>query len=239
MSESYSFIANSNIMFILCAAAIVFTIVQSALFFRLAYGQAKKVGLTKSDVLKIMKGSAVFSVIPSLPILISYMILIPALGKFFPWLRLSVIGSAAYETMAANMAVTGFGFDGLGTSNITPEIYGAIMWVMTLGIMISSLTVIILRWYDNKMQKVLAKKNSFDRLIGPIMLLSLMAVFSAPYLVDFSNPVTVITILVSAISMVLLEKLSKKYAVLKEFSFSLSMVLGMISASVVTRMIGG
>lgn len=239
MGGSYSFVANSSIMFILCAAAIGFTMVQSVLFFRLAYGQAKKVGLTKSDILKIVKGSAVFSVIPSLPILISYMILIPALGKFFPWLRLSVIGSAAYETMAANMAVTGFGLDGLGTSNVTSEIYGAILWVMTVGVMVSSLTVLVLRRYDSKMQKVSAKKNSFGKLIGPVMLLSLMAAFSAPFLVDFSNPVAIITILVSAISMVMLEKLAIKYPVLKEFSFALSMVLGMVSSSITTGIIGG
>lgn len=239
MGSSYSFVSNSNIMFILCALAIVFTMIQSALFFRLASGQAKKVGLTKSDILKVIKGSAVFSVIPSLPILISYMILLPSLGKYFPWLRLSVIGSASYETMAANMAVTGFGLDGLGTSNVTPDLYGSIMWVMTIGVMISSLTVLMLRKYDNKMQKVKANKNSFGALIGPVMLLSLMAAFSAPYLIDITKPISIITIIVSALSMVLLEKLSKKINVLKEFSFALSMVLGMMSASFATIIIGG
>ena len=44
--------------------------------------------------MKVVKSSALFSVVPSLPIIISYMILMPVLGKFFAWLRLSVIGSA-------------------------------------------------------------------------------------------------------------------------------------------------
>jgi len=239
VGKSYSFIANSSIMALLCGGAIVFAMVQSVLFFRLAYKQAKEVGLTKSDIKKVVKGSAIFSIIPSLPILISYMILLPALGKFFPWLRLSVIGSAAYETMAANMAVTGFGYDGLGGANLSPNIYGSIMWVVTLGVMVSSLTVLILRRYDNKMQEVTANKSSFGALVGPIMLLSLMAAFSTPYLTDFSNPVAIITIIVSAGSMVLIDKLSKKYATLKEFAFALSMVLGMVSASIATSIIGG
>lgn len=121
-------------MAVLCGAAILFVLVQSALFFRMAQKRALELGITSSDIKKVVKSSAIFSVIPSLPIIISYMILLPALGKFFPWLRLSVIGSASYETMAANMAVTSYGFAGLGVSNFTPEVYGAIAWVVTLGL---------------------------------------------------------------------------------------------------------
>ena len=29
--------------------------------------------------------------------------LVPLLGRYFPWLRLSVVGSATYETMVANV----------------------------------------------------------------------------------------------------------------------------------------
>lgn len=139
MNNSYSFIANSSIMAILCGAAILFVMVQSVMFYRLAKKRALELGFTSGDIKKVVKSSAIFSIIPSLPIIISYVILLPSLGKFFPWLRLSVIGSASYETMAANMAVTAYGFDGLGTSNFSPEVYGAIAWVVTLGMLLSSL----------------------------------------------------------------------------------------------------
>lgn len=239
MNPNYSFISNSNIMFILCSAAIVFAMVQCALFFKLAYKRAIELGFTSSDIKKVVKGSAIFSVIPSLPIIISYMILLPALGKFFPWLRLSVIGSATYETMVANMAVTSYGFEGLGTSDITPDAYGAIMWVVTFGIMLSGLTVLILRKYDNKMKQISTNKGSFGAMIGPIMFLGMMATFSAPYLIDVTNIVSMATMIVSAASFYFLEKLSKKMQFLKEFTFSLSMVLGMLSASIAANITGG
>ena len=238
MNQNYSFIANSKIMFILCGAAIIFAMIQCALFFKLAYRRAIELGLTSSDIKKIIKGSAIFSIIPSLPITISYMILLPALGKFFPWLRLSVIGSATYETMVANMAVTSLGYEGLGSTNITPDAYGAIMWVVTFGIMLSGLTVLILKKYDNKMKQISSDKGSFGAMIGPIMFLGMMATFSAPYLIDITNIVSMTTMIVSAGSMYLLDKFSKKLPALKEFAFSLSMVLGMVSASIAANIIG-
>lgn len=226
-------------MAVLCGAAILFVLVQSALFFRMAQKRALELGITSSDIKKVVKSSAIFSVIPSLPIIISYMILLPALGKFFPWLRLSVIGSASYETMAANMAVTSYGFAGLGVSNFTPEVYGAIAWVVTLGMLLSSLSVLVLKKYDNKMKAISSDKNSFGAMVGSIMFMGMMATFSAPYLVDVSNPVSITTIVVSAGSMILLDKLSDKLEALKEFAFSISMVLGMVSACIITNVMGG
>lgn len=226
-------------MAVLCGAAILFVLVQSALFFRMAQKRALELGITSSDIKKVVKSSAIFSVIPSLPIIISYMILLPALGKFFPWLRLSVIGSASYETMAANMAVTSYGFAGLGVSNFTPEVYGAIAWVVTLGMLLSSLSVLVLKKYDNKMKAISSDKNSFGAMVGSIMFMGMMATFSAPYLVDVSNPVSITTIVVSAGSMILLDKLSNKLEALKEFAFSISMVLGMVSACIIANVMGG
>lgn len=97
----------------------------------------------------------------------------------------------------------------------------------------------MLKKYDNKMKAISSNKNSFGAMVGPIMFLGMMATFSAPYLVNVSKPVSIITIIVSAGSMVLLEKLSNKIEALKEFSFPISMVLGMISACIITNIMGG
>lgn len=239
MHPNYSFVANSNIMLILAAIAIGFAMVQSAIFFKISYKRAKELGFTKYDIMKIVKSSAIFSIVPSLPIILSYMILLPALGRFFPWLRLSVIGSAVYETMVADMAVTAYGYESLAKANFTPDVYGAIMWVATLGIMLSGMTVFILRRYDNKMKELTAKKDGMGSMMGPIMFLGMMATFSAPYLIQVTNLVTMSTIIVSAGSMVILEKLSEKANWLKEFAFSLSMIAGMVAASLAANLMGG
>ena len=194
-------------------------------------------GLSKADLMKVVKSSAVFSIVPSLPIIISYMILLPALGKFFPWLRLSVIGSATYETLAANMAVTSFGFDSLGSADFSPDVFGSLLWVVTLGVFLSSLSALLLRRFDSKMQSVTTDPNSFGKVIPNIMFLGMMATLSAPYLADVTNIPSLATIVVSALAMIGLNAVGKRIPALKEFAFSLSMIAGMATACLITAIL--
>lgn len=237
MDKLYSFVANSSVMAIFCGLAILVVLVQAVVFFRIAWKQALQLGFTKSDLMKVVKSSAVFSVVPSLPIIISYMILLPALGKFFPWLRLSVIGSATYETLAANMAVTSFGFDSLGSADFSPDVFGSLLWVVTLGVFLSSMSALLLKRFDVKMKSVTENPNSFGKVIPNIMFLGMMATLSAPYLVDVGNFPSVAAIVVSAAVMIGLNALGKRYPALKEFAFSLSMIAGMASACLVTGLL--
>lgn len=237
MDKLYSFVANSSVMVIFCGLAILVVLVQAVVFFRIAWKQALQLGFTKSDLMKVVKSSAVFSVVPSLPIIISYMILLPALGKFFPWLRLSVIGSATYETLAANMAVTSFGFDSLGSADFSPDVFGSLLWVVTLGVFLSSMSALLLKRFDVKMKSVTENPNSFGKVIPNIMFLGMMATLSAPYLVDVGNFPSVAAIVVSAAVMIGLNAVGKRYPALKEFAFSLSMIAGMASACLVTGLL--
>jgi hypothetical protein len=237
MDKLYSFVANSSVMAIFCGLAILVVLVQAVIFFRIAWKQALQLGFTKSDLMKVVKSSAVFSVVPSLPIIISYMILLPALGKFFPWLRLSVIGSATYETLAANMAVTSFGFDSLGSADFSPDVFGSLLWVVTLGVFLSSMSALLLKRFDVKMKSVTENPNSFGKVIPNIMFLGMMATLSAPYLVDVGNFPSVAAIVVSAAVMIGLNAVGKRYPALKEFAFSLSMIAGMASACLVTGLL--
>ena len=237
MDKLYSHVANSPVMAIFCGLAILVVLVQAAVFFRVAWKQALEMGLSKADLVKVVKSSAVFSIVPSLPIIISYMILLPALGKFFPWLRLSVIGSATYETLAANMAVTSFGFDSLGSADFSPDVFGSLLWVVTLGVFLSSLSALLLRRFDSKMQSVTTNPNSFGKVIPNIMFLGMMATLSAPYLADVTNIPAMAAIVVSALVMIGLNAVGKRAPVLKEFAFSLSMIAGMAAACLITAIL--
>ena len=97
-------LANSSLMAILCGITILIVLIQPVIFLTVAIRRGKELNMTKEEMKEAARSSAVFSIIPSLPIIVSYLILVPALGRYFPWLRLSVVGSAAYETMVANMA---------------------------------------------------------------------------------------------------------------------------------------
>ena len=130
----YLEIANSNILFILAGLTVLVVVLQSVLFINKAMKRAKEMGIEKEVIKKTITNSAIFSVIPSLPIIVMLLALSIPLGRYFPWLRLSVVGSAVYESMAANVAVVAMGLKDISDPNLTPTIFGVVMWVMTLGI---------------------------------------------------------------------------------------------------------
>jgi len=222
MEKMYFSVANSPVMAAFCGLAILVVLVQAAIFFRTAWKRALELGFEKRDLMKVVKSSALFSVVPSLPIIISYMILMPVLGKFFAWLRLSVIGSASYETLAANMAVTSLGFESLGSADFSPDVFGSLMWVVTLGVFLSSMSAMLLKKYDKKMQSLEKSAGGFGNVIPNIMFLGMMATLSAPYLIDVGNIPSMAAIVVSAASMIAMNAVGKKHKALNEFSFSLS-----------------
>lgn len=234
MNSEYAFMSNSSVMLIGCGLVVFIVTIQAILFLKIGLKEGENVGLSKEDLKKVVVSSSIFSIVPSLPILISYMLLVPALGKFFPWLRLSVIGSASYETMSADMAAKAYGYSGIGSTNFTSDVFAAITWTVTLGILLSNLSVLILKRYDKKMKSIKSTNASFAPIMVTAIFLGLMGTISAPYITDFKNVVGLITLAVSGISVVILNKLSKRFKKLKEFSFPLSMVLGMIAASLVS-----
>ena len=214
MEKMYFSVANSPVMAAFCGLAILVVLVQAAIFFRTAWKRALELGFEKRDLMKVVKSSALFSVVPSLPIIISYMILMPVLGKFFAWLRLSVIGSASYETLAANMAVTSLGFESLGSADFSPDVFGSLMWVVTLGVFLSSMSAMLLKKYDKKMQSLEKSAGGFGNVIPNIMFLGMMATLSAPYLIDVGNIPSMAAIVVSAASMIAMNAVGKKLSLI-------------------------
>lgn len=81
-------IANSPLMFVLCSIVILFVVVQAVLFMRRAWKHGTEIGLDKGIMKSTVTGSALFSIVPSIPILIILVMLMSVLGNYFPWLRL-------------------------------------------------------------------------------------------------------------------------------------------------------
>lgn len=91
-------IANSPLMFLLCGIVILYVLGQSLFFMIRAWKHGKAIGLSTQTMKSVITGSALFSIVPSIPILIILVMLMSALGNYFPWLRLSVIGSSSMRT---------------------------------------------------------------------------------------------------------------------------------------------
>ncbi|MDR1649396.1 MAG: DUF5058 family protein, partial [Synergistaceae bacterium] len=131
---NYLDVANSSLMFFLCFAVIVFVLLQAVLFIRLAWRRGAELGIERATMKKAMTNAAVFSIVPSLPIVVMLTVLTFNLGKYFPWLRLSVVGSAAYENMAADMVAKASGLAGIADPGFDLPIFTMAMWVMSVGI---------------------------------------------------------------------------------------------------------
>ena len=125
-----SFSVNHPILYILVGAIIAVVLAQSIYFLVRAMKRAKELGISTATVKKTVSSSALFTIAPAVSILVCVLALSKSLGVALPWLRLSVIGSMSYETVAANNALSSMG-QSLGSAGaLTAQQYLNIILVM-------------------------------------------------------------------------------------------------------------
>ena len=231
-------LANSSTMAILCGITILIVLLQPVLFIFAAVKRAKELNMSREELKEAATSSAVFSIIPSLPIIISYLILVPSMGRYFPWLRLSVVGSASYETMAANMAAEAFGLESISVPDIPVDVFVCIVFVVTVGILGGNIfNVFFLKTYDKKVESLKTKNAKLVPVITTAMFLGLYGTMSAPHITNFTNIPAVTAIAGAGIAALIFDRLARKVKRLKEFAFPLSMIVGMLASCVVNAMI--
>ncbi|MDR1863551.1 MAG: DUF5058 family protein [Treponema sp.] len=229
---SYLEVANAPLVFLIVLIPVVLVLSQAVVYIRLAAKRINELGMEKNTVRKVIINSAIFSIVPSLPIVITLAALMAVLGRYVPWLRLSVIGSAMYESMCADMTIKSFGYTGLGDSSISAEVFVSVVWVMsTVALAWPLCNVIGLRFYDRRLKR-LQKTSGFIKPATGAMFIGLMTYYSVPRFFNFAAPTCIIVSVVAGGSAVLLDFLAKKTGIhiLSDFAFPLAMVLGMVSA---------
>jgi len=163
----------------------------------------------------------------------------PVLGKYIPWLRLSVIGSAIYESMAADMTIKSFGLSGLGDMGINSSIFVSIVWVMTLAILVGPiLNIFLLKSYDKKLRSI-RSSGGFLAVATGALFIGMLSLMGVPLLMNVANPLGIIAAVTAGVSVLLLDGLAKRTGKksIGEFSFPLSMILGMASTIVATNLL--
>ena len=101
--ENYLEIAGDPIFYIAALAVIGFVLLQSILFLAVAFRRGREAGLSRSQMRRALRAGATTGIIPALPVVVALIAVAPVLGVPIPWMRLSVIGSAPYELMAAGI----------------------------------------------------------------------------------------------------------------------------------------
>ena len=129
------FSINHPILFVLAGLLIAVVLGQSIFFLVKALRRSKELGMDTARIAKTIKTAAIFTIAPAVAIVISIITLSKKLGLALPWLRLSVVGSLSYETVAASNALEAMG-QSLGSEiPLTAQQFVNVLLVMTISIM--------------------------------------------------------------------------------------------------------
>jgi hypothetical protein len=129
------FNVNHPILFVLAGLLVAVVLGQSVYFLLKALKRSRELGMDQKKIKKTMKTAAIFTIAPAVAIVISVITLSKKLGLPLPWLRLSVVGSMSYETVAANNALSSM-LQSLGSPvPLTAQQYVNVLLVMTISIM--------------------------------------------------------------------------------------------------------
>jgi len=240
-------LANSWQMYVLCGSVVAVVLLQAVFFLVRAYREGVKIGMEKSVLNKTITSSLIFSILPSVSILVGVFALAGSLGIQLPWLRLSVVGALHYEVTAANVAIqatTGSGVS-LGDATITPQIFATIAFIMTIAILGGIVTVLLFyHKIDKGVKKVTTKNPKIGNVVFASMFIGLICSYISlafsklmfPGMADGkptpTTPIPLIAMAVSFVVALILYFVEKKFNQkwLKNFSVSFSMLMGMITA---------
>jgi len=242
------FNVNHPILFVIVGAIILLVLAQSFYFLIKAVRRAKELGIKKETVRATITSSAVFTVAPAISILVGVVALSKSLGIPLPWLRLSVIGSLSYETVAAGNTLEALGLDA-GATITSASAFITILWVMTVGIAIG---LIFIPFVTKKIQSGMTKMGMKDKKWGEIfnnaMFLGMISAFLGYVFCDVTyvfkgelqGLIPVLVMLTSAVVMVVCGLAATKLKVrwLTDYALPISLVCGMAVAIPVTNWLG-
>ena len=153
------FYVNHPVLFVMAGLLVAVVLGQSVYFLMKALRRSKAIGMDQKKLRKTMLSAALFTVAPAVAIVISVITLSKKLGLPLPWLRLSVVGSMSYETVAANNALSAMG-QSLGSSDaLSAQQYVNVLLVMTISIMMGIWLVPVI---GKKLQKGMASLGNRD-----------------------------------------------------------------------------
>lgn len=191
-------IANGLTMWVACGLPVLFVLFQAVLFLRKAVGAGKELGLTKLQVKTAIRSSAITSIGPSIVVLSGMLALLVTVGAPVGWMRLSLIGSVMFESIAAGLGTAAVGVT-LGTDPMTLEALTMAIWTM---ILCSIGWIIFATFSANRMDNIeqrLSKGNAGT--LTSIASCAIIGVFAAMSASHLSKPLYLIVKQAEAVMM--------------------------------------
>lgn len=243
------FNVNSPVLFLIAGLIIAVVLAQSVWFLVKAWRRGVEIGMERDKLRRIASTAAVFTVAPAVAIVISVITLAKDLGLPLPWLRLSVVGSLSYETIAATNAESAMGLTFGQVSALTATQYVTIASVMTLSIMVGIWLVPLI---GKKLQSGMISLENRDKKWGDIfsasMFIGMISAFLGYVFCDFGTVfsgntaglVPPLVMAVSALVMCLAGLAVKRlrWRWISDYALPISLIAGMAGAIPITAWLG-
>ena len=244
------FNVNHPVLYVIAGILVAVVLAQSVYFLLKALKRSKELGMDQTKIKKTMKTAALFTVAPAVAIVISVLTLSKKLGLPLPWLRLSVVGSMSYETIAASNALEAMGQSLGSLEPLTAQQYVNVLLVMTISIMMGIwLVPVIGKKLQSGMESLSNRDSKWADIFQNALFIGMIAAFLGYVFSDFSrlwNPVEgysrtsglipVCVMAVSAIVMVLcgLAMRKPKLKWLNDYALPIALIAGMAAAIPIT-----
>ena len=243
------FNVNSPILFALAGVIVAVVLAQSVFFLVKAWRRGREIGMGADKLKRVAVTAGVFTIAPAVAIVISVITLAKDLGLPLPWLRLSVVGSLSYETIAATNAESAMGLTFGQVSALTASQYVTIAAVMTVSIMLGIWLVPLI---GKKLLDGVISLENRDKKWGDIfsasLFIGMISAFLGYVFCDFgvvfkgdsSGLIPPLVMLVSALVMGIAGLAVKKlkWRWISDYALPISLVLGMASAIPITAWLG-
>ena len=239
------FDVNHPILYLLAGIIVLVVLGQSVFFLIKAWKRGMKLGMEKSKLRRVAVTAGVFTIAPAIAIVISVITLAKDLGVPLPWLRLSVVGSLSYETIAAANAESAMGLTFGQATHLTATQYVTIASVMTISIMVGIwLVPAVCKKMQGGMIKLEKRDQKWSDIFSNAMFIGMISAFVGYVFCDVSTVfqgstkglIPVCVMLVSAIVMALSGLLVKKFRAkwISDYALPVSLIAGMASAIPIT-----
>lgn len=196
--------------------------------------KALRVGLTEKQMKRAMKSSAITSNGPSIVILSGMLSLVITVGGPMAWMRLSLIGSVMFESIADGIGTSSVGVQ-LGADVLTPEALTMAVWAMIIGSI--GWVVLFATFSANRMEKVqekIAGGNPTKLMaIATAAIIGAFSAMSAQHLVKMNK--NSIACVLGAMIMGVLSTVSEKKNIkwLKEWNLTISILTSLVITALI------
>ena len=182
------FQVNHPLLFVLAGIIIAAVLGQSIYFLVKALRRSKAIGMDQGKIKRTIRTAAVFTIAPAVAIVISVIALSKSLGVPLPWLRLSVVGSLSYETIAAENAVSAMGLTLGKIDALTAQQFVNISLVMTISILLGIwLVPLIGKRLLNGMDTLEKRDSKWADILNNAMFIGMISAFLGYVFCDFSR----------------------------------------------------